>query len=153
MGTPAASCFEKSRRVQFLQLALVRALRRCGGVLGEIVDDGEGRNREDLLIVHQAHGFVRELEGVIDRNHARTRGVQRAGLAGGVDSNVLAHARGFLDRGHELSFGVLIRRGEFAITDHVPAGLIDLDKIGAQLELLADSGDQFIGVVGTGGVR
>ena len=36
--------------------------------------------------------------------------------------------------------------------DRVAAGLVDLDEVGAFLELLADHGDEFVGVVGVGGV-
>ena len=34
----------------------------------------------------------------------------------------------------------------------IVAGFVDLDEIGAYLELLADHGDQFVGVVGVSGV-
>ena len=49
----------------------------------------------------------RELIGVIDGDHARPRGVQRAGLAGGVNGNVLAHARGFANGGGQLGFACI----------------------------------------------
>ncbi len=112
-------------------------------MLGEVLDDGERRNGEDLLLAHEAHGLVGELEGVIDGDDAGARGVERARFAGGVNCHVLAHARGFLDRGGQLGFGVLVGRGEFAVADGVAAGFVDLDEIGALLELLADDGDQF----------
>ena len=44
-----------------------------GRVVGEIFEDGERRHRKDLLLFHQADGFVRELIGVVDRRHARLR--------------------------------------------------------------------------------
>src|SRR5208337_5219095 len=60
--------------------------------------------------------------------------------------------RRFLDGGFELGLGVLVRRGEFAIGKVIGAGLINLDEVGALLELLPYHGDQFAGIVGVSGI-
>jgi hypothetical protein len=84
-------------------------------VLGEVFEDGEGGHGEDLFLAHQPHGLVAELVGVIDGSHSGARGVERARLSGGVHGHALAHARGLFHGGAQFGFGVLIRRGEFAV--------------------------------------
>ena len=81
-------------------------------MIREVFEDGERGDGENLLLVHQAHGLVAELVGVIDGDDAGARGIQRAWFAGGVNGDVLAHARGFRHCGGQLRFGVLVRRGE-----------------------------------------
>ena len=83
-------------------MLFARALLRSGGVIGEIFEDGEGGDGEDLLLFHQAHGLVAELVGVIDGGHAGLRGVERAGFSGGMNGDALADARGFFDGGVQL---------------------------------------------------
>ena len=121
-------------------------------MIGEIFEDGESGHGEDLLLAHDAHGFVAELVGVVDGGDAGACGIERAGLSGGVDRDALADARGFVDAAVEFGFGVLIGRGKFAIDDGVRAGFVDLDEVRAFFELLADHGDEFGGVVGVRGI-
>ncbi len=64
------------------------------------------------FLLHQAHGLVAELVGVIDGRDAGLRGVERAGLAGGMHGDAVADARGFFHRGFELRLGVLVGRDE-----------------------------------------
>ena len=66
MGTPAASCCAKFADVNSCRAALALGLRGRRGVLHEVLDDGERRDGEDLFFVHEAHGLIRELKGVID---------------------------------------------------------------------------------------
>jgi hypothetical protein len=122
-------------------------------VFGEIFEDGEGRHGEDLLFAHDAHCFVAELQRVIYGRDTGARGVERAGLAHGVHRDAMASARGFVDGGGEFFFGVLVWRGEMAIDDLVRAGFVNFDEVGAFLELAANHGDEFGGVVGVGRVR
>ena len=101
--------------MHFLRFAIVGGLLRIGAVIDEVLENGERRNREDLLLAHEAHGFVGKLKGVIDGNDSGAGGVERAGFAGGMNRDVLANTSGFPNRGSEFGFGVLIRRGEFAV--------------------------------------
>ena len=77
---------------------------------GEILEDRKRRNGENLLLAHQAHGFVAELIGMIDGSDTGARGVSGARLAGGVHGHVLADSRRLRHRGFQLNFGVLVRR-------------------------------------------
>jgi hypothetical protein len=77
-------------------------------VAGEVVEDGEGGDGGDVLLAHQAHGFVAELRGVVDGGNAGLRGVERAGLAHGVDGDARAQAAGFFDGGCQLRLSVLV---------------------------------------------
>ena len=108
---------------------------------------------EDALLAHQAHGFIDELDSVVDRDDACLSCVRRAGFAGRVHGDVFAHASGLANRGVQLGFGVLIRSRELAIDERVTAGLIHFGEIGAQLILLAHHVhdlQRVVGVVGVG---
>ena len=48
--------------------------------------------------------------------------------------------------------GILVGRDELAVDGAVFAGFVNLDEVGAFLELFADDGDEFGNVVGVGGV-
>ena len=96
--------------VIFEEFVLFRTEAGLEGMLGEILGDGEGGDSENLFFLHEAHGFVAELIGVIDGSNAGLRGVECAGFASSVDSDAAARARGFLNGGRELRFGVLERR-------------------------------------------
>jgi len=50
-------------------------------MFGEVFEDSERRYGKDLLFVHDAHGLVGKLIGVIDRRHASPRRIERARLA------------------------------------------------------------------------
>ena len=86
----------------------VRALFRRRGMFGKIFEDRKRGDREDLLFLHQPHGFVAELIGVVDRDHAGLRGEERSRLSGGMNRHVFAEASRFFHRGFELRLGVLI---------------------------------------------
>src|SRR5579872_6881445 len=103
--------------------------------------------------MHQPHGFVAELVCMIYGNDSCTGRIERTGFTRGVHCHMLADPRGLLNRSAKLGFRVLIRRGKFAVTKRIASSFVDLDKIGALLELLADYGNQFSGVVGPGGIR
>ena len=76
-------------------------------MIGKIFRDGECRNRKDLFLAHDSHGFIAELVGVINRGDAGTRGIKCAGLAGGVDGHSLAGSGSLFDGCAELRFCVL----------------------------------------------
>ncbi len=103
--------------------------------------------------MHQAHGLVAELEGVVDRRDSRLDSVQRAGIARGMNRNLPTRARRFRHGGRELLLGVLIRRDQVAVHDAVVAGLVDLGEIRAFLLLLAHHLDELLNVVGVIGIR
>jgi len=63
------------------QSLLARGNGGCRGVLRKVVEDGEGWYRGNLLLAHQAHGFVAELCGVLDGSDAGLRCEERARLA------------------------------------------------------------------------
>ena len=121
-------------------------------VLREVVEDGEGGDGGDLFFAHEAHGLVAELRGVVDGGDAGLRGVERAGLAHGVDADGDAEAMSFSNGGGELLRSVLVGRVEDAVNHLVGAGLVDLDEAGALLVLLADDFDELLGGVGVVGV-
>ena len=100
-------------QVEHLPLPLCFSGRR--GMTGKVLRDGKGRHGEDLLLPHDSHRLVAQLVGVIDRRDARPRGIQRARLARRMHRNALAGPCGFLDRGAEFGFGVLVRRGKPAV--------------------------------------
>ena len=137
--------------MKFEQLAPGGFFRRRR-MFGKVLLDGERRHSGDLLFMHQPHGFVAELIGVIYGSHASSNGVEPARLARGVDGNALAHARGFSHSGAEFGFRVLIGRGELAIAERILAGFVDLYEIGSFLDLLANHSHEFGGVIGEGGV-
>jgi len=103
--------------------------------------------------MHQPHGFIAQLIGMIDGGHTGSNGIKRAGLARGVDGNAFAHPRGFADRGAEFGFRILIGRGELAIPKRVFAGFVDLDEVRAFLDLPANDGHEFGGIIGISSVR
>ena len=105
-------------------------------MIGEIFEDGEGGHGENLLFAHQAHGLIAQLIGMVDRCDSRLRRIQRAWFAGGMHRDALARARGFLHRGRQFRFGVLIRRGKLAVAHGIRAGLVNLDEVRALLDLL-----------------
>ena len=139
--------------VQIVELMLALGSRGSRGMVGEIFGDRKGGNGEDLLLLHEAHGFVAQLVGMIDGDDAGLHGVEGARLTGGMDGDVLANTSGFLNGGGELCLGILIRSRKVAIADRVAAGLVDLDEVGAFFELLANDGDKLFGGVGVSGVR
>ena len=144
--------FAKLPRVKIEHLAFRRGLRRSCGMFREVFENREGRHGKDLLVAHDPHRFIAELEGMIHRHYARAGGVKRPGFSGGVYRHALAHARGLLHRGAKLGFGVLVGRGELAAVVRVGAGLVDLDEIRAFLELLPDRLHQLPRVVRPRGV-
>ena len=81
------------------------------------------------------------------------RRIECAGFTSGMNRNSLAAAGGFFDGGFEFGFRVLVNGGEAAIANHVRAGLVNFDEIGALFELLANRSHQFGGIVGIGRVR
>ena len=117
-------------------------------MIGEVFEDGEGGDGENLFLPHQPHGLVAQLIGVIDGNDTRLRGIERSRLSRGVNGDVLAESRGFFDGGFQLRLRVLIRSGEFPVFHRVCAGLVNLDEVRAFFELLAHHSDEFVGVVG-----
>ncbi len=125
-----------------------RALLWRRRVIGKVFEDGESRHREDLLFLHQAHGLVAQLIGMVNGNHSRLRGVERSRLAGGMHRDAFAHTRRFFDCCFQLRFGVLIHGREFSIPNRICPSLINLDKVGALFELLAHHCDQFVRAVG-----
>ena len=121
-------------------------------MIGEIVENGESGHGENLFFAHQAHGFVAELNGVINGFDASAGGVQSARLARRVDGDAVAGARGFTDGGGEFFFGVLVRSGEAAVDDLIGTGFVNFDKVGALFQFGANCGDEFGVVVRVGGV-
>src|SRR5260370_21496483 len=107
-------------------------------MVGKEVLDGERGHGGDLLVAHQAHGFVAELIGVIDGGHASANGIKRAGLARGVDRNALADASSFTDGGAEFGFVVLVGPGPLSILESVFAGFVAFYEIRTPLSLFAD---------------
>ncbi len=122
-------------------------------MIGEIFGNGKSRHGGNLFLPHKPHRLVAQLIGMIDRDNARARGIERAWLAGGMDRDSLAYAGRLVHRRSKLGFGVLIRCGEFSVSERIAPGLVDLDEVGAQLKLLADHAHQLGGVVGIGRVR
>ena len=98
---------------------------------GEIFEDGKRGHREDLFFAHQAHGFVAELQGVIDGGDSGLRSVERARFAHGVNGDATSCARSFVNCGDEFFFSVLIGREKAAVDDLVGAGFINFDEVGA----------------------
>lgn len=121
-------------------------------MIGKIFGDGESWNREDLFFTHEAHGFVAEVVGVVDGNYAGFGGVERAGLTGGVNRDVLAGAGGFFDSGAEFRLGVLERRGKAAVAKYVWARFVDFHEIGTFFDLLAYGGHELVSIIGVSGV-
>ena len=99
-------------------------------------------------MLHQAHGLLAEHVGMVDGRDAGLRGVERARLVGGVHGDAGAHAGGLSDSGRQLRGRVLVRGDVLTVDFAVGAGLVDLDKVGALLELQPDGRDELIGVVG-----
>ena len=133
-------------------LMLERCLLRGGCVRRKILRDGKGRHGVDLPFPHQAHGFVAELVGMVDGGYARLGSIESGRLAGAMHGNPALQA-GRLGYGRgQLRFGVLDDGVKLAVFEEVAAGFINLDKVGAVLNLLADHGHQLIGSVGVGGI-
>ena len=57
-------------------------------MLCKVFEDGECGHGEDLLFLHQPHGLVAELIGVVDGNDAGLRRKKGSGLSSGVDRDV-----------------------------------------------------------------
>ena len=151
-GNAGGELFAKLLGVEFEEFVFLGTEAGLEGMLGEIFGDDEGGNGENLFFLHEAHGFVAELIGVVDGSNAGLRGVKCAGFSGGVDGNAASGARGFLNGGSELRFGVLEGRGELAVLDGVGAGFVNFDEVGTFFGLLAKDSDEFVGGVGVIGV-
>ena len=151
-GNAGSELLSKFLCVKIEHLAKARGGFGAGGLSSEIFGNGESGHSENLFLLHEAHGFVAELIGVIDRDDACLRGVKSARFAGSVDSDVFAGASSFGNGGGKFGFGVLKRSGEAAVANGVGAGLVNFDEVGAFLELLADDGDELVCRVSVGGV-
>ena len=99
----------------------------------EIFGDGESGDGEDLLFAHDAHGFVAELESVVNGLDARARGVESAGFSGGVNGDAVAGACGFADCDGEFFFGVLIWCRKSSVGDRIGACFVNFDEVRAFL--------------------
>jgi hypothetical protein len=126
--------------------------RRCGGVRGEIFDDGESGHGEDFFVAHQLHGLGREVICVIDAGDPGLSSVLRAGFAGAMHANARSGALSFSDSRGEFGFGVLVGRSEDVAYKAVASGLVNLGEVGAFLALLAHDGDDLSSIVGEVGV-
>jgi len=151
-GDSGGELFAELGSMEGEQVALALGGGWSLGVGGEVLGNGEGGDGVDLFVMHEAHGFRAELVGVVDGSDSGLGGVESAGLSGGVDSDAGAATGGLGDGGFEFGAGVLVGSGEGAVDEAVGSGLVDLDEVSAFLELLADDGDEFGGVVGVGGV-
>src|ERR1700680_3956211 len=89
---------------------------------------------------------------MVDRNHSGLRRIKRARFAGGMYGHTLSDARRLAYGGLHLLCGELERRRETATRQRVLARFLDLDEIGAFLQLLANRGHEFSRVVGLRGV-
>src|SRR5713101_5145398 len=89
---------------------------------------------------------------MVDRNHPGLRRVKRARFSGGMYGHTLPHARRLAYSGLHLLRGELERRRETATRQRVLTRFVDLDEIGAFLQLLANRGHEFSRVVGLRGV-
>src|SRR5215475_13627286 len=90
---------------------------------------------------------------MVDRNDPGFGRVESTGFAGGVNGDMFACASGFFDGSGELGLGVLIWRGQLTVADRVGAGFVDLDEVGAFLELLANHSEELLSGIGIRGVR
>src|SRR5439155_1703087 len=145
--------FPELLRMQVDQFLL--ALRSVGScsVRGEVFRDGKRGHRKNMLFPHQPHGFVAKLKCVINGCNASLCSVQGPGLARCMRSHTLAYASGFVDSSAEFSLCVLIRRRKVSITNRIRTSTVNLDEIGALLELLALCLDELICTVRVSGVR
>ena len=116
-------------------------------MVGKVFGDCESGDGEDLFFVHEAHGFVAEVIGVIHGFDAGFSGVERARFTGVMNRDALAGAGGFFNGSAEFGFGVLVGRDEMAVDERVAAGFVHFDEIGTFFDLLADSRDDLIGVI------
>src|ERR1700681_4924888 len=89
---------------------------------------------------------------MVDRNHSGLRRIKRARFTGGMYGHTLPRARRLAYGGLHLLCGELERRRETATRQRVLARFIDLDEIGAFLQLLANRNHEFSGVVSWRGV-
>src|ERR1700680_3936686 len=96
-------------------LMFARALLWGGCVIGKIFKDGESRHRENLLFLHQPHGLVAQLVGMVDQSHSRLCSEKRPWLSRGMHGYAPTHARRLFYGGFQLRLGVLIRRREFSL--------------------------------------
>src|SRR3984957_19371632 len=89
---------------------------------------------------------------MVDGGYPRLGCIESARLPGAVDGNPALQA-GRLGYGRrQLRLGVLEDGVKLAVFEVVAAGFINLDKVGAVLDLLADHRHQILGSVGVGGV-
>ncbi len=89
---------------------------------------------------------------MVDGGYTRLGSIESGGLTGAMHGNPGLQA-GCLDYGRrQLRFSVLDDGVKLAVFEVVAAGFVDLDKVGAVLDLLADDGHQLIGSVGVGGI-
>ena len=121
-------------------------------MVGEILEDGERGHGEDALLLHQAHGLVAQLRGVIEGGNAGLRGIERARLALIVDADVGADPLGLFHRRGQLRLGVLVRRVEFAVDHAIRPGFVDFEEIRALLVLFAHGFNDLFGIVGAVGI-
>jgi hypothetical protein len=105
-----------------------------------------------LLVAHELHGRVAKLKCMIDRSHSGLRRIKRARFASGMYGHTLPEARRLAYGGHHFLRSELERRRETATYQRVLTRFVDLNEIGAFLELLANRGHEFSRVVGLRGV-
>ncbi len=152
MGTPVGELFSEILRMEFEQFAFEGAAGRRGGVIGEVLGNGEGGHSEDAALFHQTHGFIAQLKGVIDGSDAGASRVEGPRFSGGVYGDALAGTGGFFDGGIELFKRVLVGRDEAAIDDSVFSSFVDLSKVGAFFKLLAHDFHYLSRIVGVSGI-
>ena len=121
-------------------------------MIGEIFEDGKRGHGEDALLLHQPHGFVAQLRGVIEGGNARLSGIERARLAHVVDANIGADPLCLFHRRGQLRLGVLVRSVEVAVDHAIGPGFVNLEKVRALLVLFAHGLDDLLGVVGAVGI-
>ena len=85
---------------------------------------------------------------MVDGFDASASCVESSGLSSGVDRNAIACAPCLTHSGEEFVLGVLEWSGETAVHERIRAGLINLDEFCTFLDLFADDGDKFGGVIG-----
>src|SRR5437016_7776717 len=101
--------FAKFLRMQVEQFLFALRSVRSHSVGGEVFRDGKRGYREYVLLPHQPHGLIAELECVINGCDSSLRGIQRPGLARCMHSDTLAYASRLANCSTEFSLGVLIR--------------------------------------------
>ena len=70
---------------------------------------------------------------MVNGGDASACGVERSGLAGWVDGDAIACARGLAHGSDQFVLGVLEWSGKAAVDERVLTGLVDLDEVHALL--------------------